>query len=114
MHTAVTTLTWEEKRHNLVGIELQTSKKKAQEFPYTHSSFQGCQDLGLAMAALFSVNCCDISKALQQDNNWTGTGWHVMRNQRGLKWNGMQGPEMYTYWLVGTNYQQKEEHGSAM
>jgi hypothetical protein len=28
--------------------------------------------------------------------------------QRGLKWNGMQGPEMYTYWRVSTNYQQKE------
>jgi len=54
MHTAATTVTLEEKRQNLVGIKLWTSKKKAQELPYTHCSFQGCKNLGPTMAALFS------------------------------------------------------------
>jgi len=74
MHTAVTTVTLEEKRQNLVGIKLWTSKKKAEKLSYTHCSFQGCQNLGHTMAALFSGNCCYISKELQEDNNSTAMG----------------------------------------
>lgn len=46
-----------------------------------------------------------------QQLNRNGVTWCRTRGetaQRGLKWNGMQGPEVYTYWLVSTNYQQKE------
>jgi hypothetical protein len=64
MHTAVTTMMLEEKRQNLVGIKLWTSIKNAQELPYTHCSFQGCQNLGPITAALFVGNCCYISKVL--------------------------------------------------
>jgi hypothetical protein len=102
MHTAVTTVTLEEKRQNLVGIKLWTSGKNAQELPYTHCSFQGYQNLGPIMAAFFSGNCCYISKELQKGkqlncNGVTGDAEPGGKMQRGLKWNGMQGPEMYTY-----------------
>jgi hypothetical protein len=36
MHAAVTTVIWEEKKHNLVASKLQTSVKNTQELLYTH------------------------------------------------------------------------------
>jgi hypothetical protein len=50
----------------------QNFQKEGTDLPYTHCSFQGCQNLGPTVAALFSGNCCYISRVAGQQLNCNG------------------------------------------